>query len=934
MLESKQEINFYSKYEFFAKKFFGFFLLLIAIFGVLGQILGKDERDVLKTNCREYNPEWFQVLDDGTKISVTAPTIIDAEYGEVITLTTTLPDNLQDGECICFRPVWQDVTIYVDGEVRVSYNTTDSRPFGKNSPMRYIFTELSSSDSGKALTYRFSSYSKYAGDIREGYIGDRLSIWLHLLEANGTHMFITIFLLLMSIFCIIVCQVLKYVYKMSLPLNYLACTLFLCAFWMMSEFSFRQIMFKNISILSYFTYWCLMIIPIPLISFVNEIQNFRYRKIFMFPLTYSVILTIVGTILQVFNIVEFVSQLKLIHGGLLVSIIIVMGTITLDTFKGHLKEYLFVGIGVYGMILTAVAEMALYYIGTSLSLGTVLSIGLVFLLLMAIFKTAQDLLTSEKKKQQAIVAREEQAKFLANMSHEIRTPINAIVGMNEMILRENKDEQITEYATNIKSASNMLVGLVSDILDFSKIESGQLDLVEENYNLARLINDEMLLLQVRSAEKPITTKLDMDPGLPMKLFGDELRVKQILTNLISNAAKYTNEGNITLKVSKKEIDEDNIELSFSVTDTGIGIKEDELTQVFDSFKRLELNKNRGIQGSGLGLNIARDLAMLMGGNITVVSEYGKGSTFTVTIPQRIIDKTPIISLDNALKKDKYEQKSSSTNAYTAPDASILIVDDNSMNLTLMGALLKRTNIKLDLVESGRDALTACQSKKYDIIFMDHMMPEMDGIETLQQLRKEPGPNQDSVVIALTANAVAGCREMYLEHGFNDYFAKPVVAAKLDELILNYLPKELVIMNNIESTKIYNNSATNDDNTAIAQTSSSSLDEYLIINKENGLKFCMDSEEFYNEILGAFCSQAEKFIPQLAEYYDKKDWSNYAIIAHSLKSNTRTIGADNFADLSYKHELAGKADDSDYITENYELYIAALKALMDKVKGMV
>jgi len=218
--------------------------------------------------------------------------------------------------------------------------------------------------------------------------------------------------------------------------------------------------------------------------------------------------------------------------------------------------------------------------------------------------------------------------------------------------------------------------------------------------------------------------------------------------------------------------------------------------------------------------------------------------------------------------------------------------------------------------------------------MDHMMPEMDGIETLRHLRKEPGPNQDSVVIALTANAVAGCREMYLEHGFNDYFAKPVVAAKLDELILNYLPKELVIMNNIESTKIYNNSATNDDNTAIAQTSSSSLDEYLIINKENGLKFCMDSEEFYNEILGAFCSQAEKFILQLAEYYDKKDWSNYAIIAHSLKSNTRTIGADNFADLSYKHELAGKADDSDYITENYELYIAALKALMDKVKGMV
>lgn len=916
-MDAENTKDIYSKYDNFAKKFFGVFLLLAVIFGVLGQIFGPDERDILKTNCKEYNPQWYQVSEDGTKVSVETPTVIDAEYGEVVTLTTTLPDNVHDGECVCFRPVWQDVVISVDGEVRVDYSTADSRPFGKNSPMRYLFVELTSEDSGKELTYAFSSQSKYAGDMREGYIGDRLSIWLHLFQVNGAHMFITIFLLMMSIFCIIVCQVLKYVYKISLPLNYLACTLFLCAFWMMSEFSFRQLMIKNISILSYFTYWCLMIIPIPLISFVNDIQNYRYKKLFSIPLAYSMIITVVGTLLQVFNVVEFVSQLKFIHGGLLVSIVCVIGTITVDTVKGHIRDYLFVGIGVYGMILTAIAEIALYYIGTSLSLGTVLSVGLLFLLIMAIFKTAQDLLRSEKKKQQAIVAREEQARFLANMSHEIRTPINAIVGMNEMILRENQDEKITEYAENINSASNMLMGLVNDILDFSKIESGQLELVEDTYNLARLIRDEMLLLQVRTTEKPIATSLDMDPTLPTKLYGDELRVKQILTNLISNASKYTNEGSIILKVFYKEMDESYIELSFSVIDTGIGIKNEDKSQLFDSFKRLEINKNRTIQGSGLGLNIAKDLAELMGGTITVDSEYGVGSTFTVTIPQKVVDKTPINNLDTALQNSEANKNITSADTYTAPKAKVLIVDDNSMNLTLMGALLKRTCMQLDLVESGKEALVACHSKRYDIIFMDHMMPEMDGIETLQQLRKEPGPNQNSVVIALTANAVAGCKEMYLEHGFNDYFSKPVIAAKLDELILQYLPKELVIMNNVNAT-----------------SNTSNLEEYLIINKENGLKFCMDSEEFYNEILEAFVSQAEKFITQLGEFYEKKDWANYAIIAHSLKSNTRTIGADNFADLSLKHELAGKASDETFITSDYDNYIATLKALMEKVKNII
>ena len=400
-----------------AKTFFGCAVFFLFLFGIICEIFYPDERDVVTTNCRLFEANWEQVLENGERVSVEVPGKIPAEFGELVTLSTTLPQKIIHGECLCFRPIWQDVTIYIDGELRLAYSTKDSRPFGINSPMRYLFVELEETDAGKELTYQCISNSKYTGDMRVSYIGDRLSIWLYLLEDFGVHMVIAIFLLLMSLSCIVVCSILKVVYKKTLPLNHLAWTLFFCAFWMLSEIACRQIIVKNISILSYYTYWCLMLIPIPLLLFINEIQSNRYQKIYLVPIIYSIIMLTIGTILQAFDIVQFVQQLPMIHAGILISILCIIVTITIDTFKKHISEYLFVGIGIYGMLLTAILEMVAYYIGTNLSLGTVLAVGLLFLLIMAIIKTGQDLLHSEKKKQQAIMAREAQAKVLANMSH-------------------------------------------------------------------------------------------------------------------------------------------------------------------------------------------------------------------------------------------------------------------------------------------------------------------------------------------------------------------------------------------------------------------------------------------------------------------------------------------------------------------------------------
>ncbi len=902
-----------------------FLIIVVLLFAVffLGQMLFPDERDSLNTNCRIFEANWQRIMEDGSRIETELPGKVPAQHGEIVRLVTTLPQDFYTGENITFRPVWQDVNIYIDGELRLSHSTKDSRPFGTNSPMRYLFIELSEEDRGKELIYESVSYSKYSGYMTNCYIGDRMSIWVHLAEISGAKTIVAAFLLLLSISCIVVCLILKMVYKRTLPLTYLAWTIFFAAFWMLSEVEFRQIMIKNISLLSNHTYWCLMIIPIPLLLYINEIQGGRYRKIFLIPMIYSCTILVVGTPLQVLDIMQFVQQLPFIHFGIIISIVFIITTITLDTVKKQMNDYLAVGIGIYGMLLTAIGEMVLYYVGSSLSLGTTLAIGLVFLLIMAIIKTGQDLFQTEKKKQQAIMAREAQAKFLANMSHEIRTPINAIIGMNEMILRENEDNAIHGYAHNIQSASNMLLGLVNDVLDFSKIESGQLELVEDTYDLPQLLQDEMLLLRARAGEKPLSIQMDADPGLPSKLFGDELRIKQILTNLLSNAVKYTQQGSVTLKAYCNRIDDTNIMLSFAIIDTGIGIHKEDLSQLFDSFKRLELSKNRNIQGTGLGLNIAKQLATLMKGDILVESEYGKGSTFTVAFPQKVIDRTPIGILQQ--KNIHREENHSMGHLFTAPDARILVVDDNAMNLALMKGLLKRTKIQVDVAESGKECLQMTKEAKYHLIFMDHMMPDLDGVETLHLLRADASnPNRKTGVIVLTANAIAGCRETYLEYGFDDYFAKPVLADKLDALLLQYLPEHLVQKQDAYVV----------DNSQVPSAKLQNPDDILYINKENGLIFCMNSEDLYTQMLSSFCKQAKEYLPKLDSCFTSKDLKSYAIFAHGLKGNALNIGAENFSKLSLQHELAAKEQRTNFIEENYNEYVDILKELIQRIEKMI
>lgn len=325
-----------------AKIFLNVVVVFIIAYMIIGGIAFPSERDSFKTKCRYFESEWEQILENGERIPAdvpgTEPVNIPAEYGEVVTLSTKLPEEIINGENLCFRPIWQDVEIYIDGELRKSYTTKDTRPFGKNSPMRYIFVELSEEDEGKELIYKFSSESKYAGNVQRIRIGDNASIWFQFVVDTGFKTLLSIVLIIMSIFCIIVCLILKVVYKKTLSLIYLAWVVFFCAFWMISESDFRQILFGNISVLSNLTYWCLMMIGFPLMMYINDIQNGRHRKVYILPTVYSVVVFVVSTILQAFDIKQFVQIITFIHVCLITSIVCILLTITIDVFKKQIKD--------------------------------------------------------------------------------------------------------------------------------------------------------------------------------------------------------------------------------------------------------------------------------------------------------------------------------------------------------------------------------------------------------------------------------------------------------------------------------------------------------------------------------------------------------------------------------------------------------------------
>lgn len=534
--------------------------------------------------------------------------------------------------------------------------------------------------------------------------------------------------------------------------------------------------------------------------------------------------------------------------------------------------------------------------------------------------------TQEMEKRKKIEdEREAKSRFLSNMSHEIRTPINAILGMNEMILREAQDEQVLTYATNIKSSGKTLLFLINDILDISKIESGKMEIIPVEYETSVVIMDLWNIIYLRAKEKNLKFDVELDETLPRVLYGDDMRIKQIVTNLLTNAVKYTPKGSVKLRIAYERQNSDALLMKISVQDTGIGIRKEDMGKLFESFQRLDEEKNRNIEGTGLGMNITMSLLKMMGGDMKVESEYQKGSTFTVIIPQKIISDEATGNFQKVQKRNA-QQHDSKKGSFIAPEGHVLVVDDNAMNLTVFKALLKRTKLQVMTAESGKQCLEYVQKQKFHIIFMDHMMPEMDGIETLHQIKmlakRMDFPNKDTPVIALTANAVAGAKEMYFSEGFEEFLTKPIDAELMEQTICKYLPTDL-----IQAVK-------ETDSDSGTGNGSDEYDSYQEqgVSVRNGLKHSQGDMEIYMELVRMFIRDKNK-MELLRQYLSVHNMKDYAIQVHALKGNARTLGADKLADIAYEHEMQSKAGQEDYVTAHWEELEQTWKTVLETFKDI-
>jgi len=547
------------------------------------------------------------------------------------------------------------------------------------------------------------------------------------------------------------------------------------------------------------------------------------------------------------------------------------------------------------------------------------------------------LLEQEKKLRETMedlkVASRAKSEFLANMSHEIRTPINGILGMDTMLLKECKDENLKEYALNIQSASHTLLSIINSILDISKIESGKMEILLNNYELFSVLNDCYNMVVTKAEDKSLNFKLDIDEKLPSGLLGDEVRVRQIINNLLSNAVKYTDRGYVKLSVSFEPVGNGPLEvnskimLKIAISDSGKGIKREDQNKLFQMFQRVDEMKNRNVEGTGLGLNLAKKLVDMMDGEIHVVSDYGKGSTFYVSIPQVVKNTEPMGNF--AQKYRTFVTKSEMHSEHlVAPMTRILVVDDVKMNLKVVEGLLKGTEIKVDSVMSGRLALDKVQQVRYDLIFLDHMMPEMDGVETMRLMRILPGNlNVGVPVVMLTANAIIGAKEFYLKEGFSDYLSKPVREGELLDVLRKYLMPGVNASLNEQKTDSFSEARI----PAPVVPSASSFERVNSIpelDAKSGLELCMNDEAFYIEMLREFVGGKKD--EDLEKFFASSDWVNYRISVHALKSTSLTIGAKAVSAEAKILEFACHEGNVELVLKNHGLLMEHYRDLIKTI----
>lgn len=721
-----------------------------------------------------------------------------------VSITKILDFTPSSEEYLCFRARALDTVVYVNGEVRYAYYFREEyRSYSRRMYMLHqvpvggmkagdmITIELDNETGGENSTVQFVA------------VGDRYALVGYILSEAKSSLLICMTAIVLIILNLIASHSAILIDKLHdvRPLKWLTIFLLLSVIYLGTDSGCLEIFIERISIVSWLNNISMLMLPIPFILFAREAffpGHIRY-EVLAFINFLVVIVSVFCFIVYAKNISDFYCYVHIL-------IAVDIGACILSFIQEKFVPSAEILLGFGALIITAIVSIVFYWYEVIYPCSIVFGFGLLVFsacMLVGIVRSRNEInrmreeadhAIMERKKMAAEEASEQKSRFLSHMSHEIRTPLNAILGLNELIMHETDKPSIKKYSADIQSAGRTLLALINDILDFSKIETGKMDIVASDYSLSSLLNDIVVMTQERIDNEGLELRLDIDGTIPDLLYGDEVRLKQIVLNLMTNAVKYTRQGWVELCVRKQDVseclDEENILLDIRVSDSGVGIKKEDLSKLFVEFERLDRLKNRSIEGTGLGLSITSRLVGLMDGKINVESEYGKGSCFRVLIPQRIVSSVPIGDYKKRFEFLSSEQSGKveeTLETMRFPGKKVFVVDDNEMNLEVIASILEMLDINVSRASGGQAAINHLDVETYDLILTDDMMPEISGTEVMQHLHEyEESASHSTPIVVLTANAIAGAREEYIRKGFDDFMTKPIDVDVLQKILMKYL----------------------------------------------------------------------------------------------------------------------------------------------------
>lgn len=925
-----------------------------------------DDMTLSKGEVYDFNNGWELYRQDGEGIAIDElPYLGESDAGELLILENTIPKEYF-GMTMSFLSADKTLKVWLDGEAVYEFGVSDVRGFGQTpgSVVNFIDIPYSLAE-GKIRIEMCSPYDNYSAYISTVTIGKRDVLILKLITDNIFRIVCNLVIFVCGIIFFLLFIIQKLSGQDTGGMQYLCGYCVVASLYYIIETKTMHIFYGNQTMYSVLVFLCLMMMPFFIGLYYGNGVFSNYKKRWNVLLGLICVNILVQMVLQLFNIVDFMKMSFFSHALIAITVLVVaVSYLNISKTKKDksitlgIIALLFMGAGgtidIVRMYVIAVGDMGKYSrLGT-----TVFS----FIMLYQHFsqvirgyahnveenarllqnemefmekkneqlRKASEL--AEEARQDAIAANAAKGKFLAHMSHEIRTPINAVLGMDTMILRESKDMQIKEYALDIQNAGQNLLALINDILDFSKIESGKLEIINVEYDFSSLIHDISNMIKAKAESKKLELCIHVDENLPSKLLGDDVRVRQVLVNLLNNSVKYTQEGTVTLNVDGR-IEGRKAVIDFSVVDTGIGIKEEDISKLFQEFERIEEKRNRNIEGTGLGINITTQLLLLMGSRLNVESTYGKGSRFYFTLEQQIVDSTPVGNLEERIKQQSTEYSYMAT--FTAPDAKILVVDDNATNLKVFVSLLKYTKVNVDVADSGKACLELVSEKAYDLIFLDHMMPEMDGIETLHRMKQlENSLCTNTPIVALTANAITGAKEMYLSEGFDAFLPKPINPEKLEQMILRLLPRDLLLFDieegNEEVSEVKADVVYEEEEDELPMVDGVDW-SYGFMHLPDRELLMNTVEDFYKAI-DVEADLLERFYVESKQNPEMLE--QYRIKVHSMKSSANLIGATMLGGMAKLLENAARNYDTEVIDALNAIFLKEWRMYKEKLKECV